>query len=298
MSRTDVSSSRAPRPSRRKGGRVRLKAEETELRAVPLVASWLDLISAIVGDRAMHEGMLAARDGAVRSIATEAGHVSGPVQADAESSRPVRISMPCIDDDGWDRLVQAMACEAVWAAKLLEGAVPLGLEEMFKGCGTPLIPDTSQVKVEVERGGRRDAWRVAALAWVAAERFMRTPLAIMEVRGRTCASLVERISTHRTLRTQGETMAHPPVVLDAAVAAGPPLVECLETWWRSRGQVHDVDRAPHAQHALLRRLGPSTLDGKFPLSGLLATIYDEAAEEAGRVVDAPLAEGQADSGGS
>jgi hypothetical protein len=43
---------------------------------------------------------------------------------------------------------------------------------------------------------------------------------------------------------------------------------------------------------LLRRLGPSTLEGQFPLAGLLATIYDEAAAEAARILDAPLNGGE------
>ncbi|MBT7351022.1 MAG: hypothetical protein HN811_01025, partial [Phycisphaerae bacterium] len=51
----------------------------------------------------------------------------------------------------------------------------------------------------------------------------------------------------------------------------------------------------HVSHALLRRLGPSTLDGQFPLSGLLATIYDEAASEAVRILDAPLTDADSDS---
>ena len=34
---------------------------------------------------------------------------------------------------------------------------------------------------------------------------------------------------------------------------------------------------PFAPHALLRRLGQSPLQGKFPLVGLLASIYDSMA---------------------
>jgi hypothetical protein len=41
----------------------------------------------------------------------------------------------------------------------------------------------------------------------------------------------------------------------------------------------------HAPHALLRRLGPSPLPGRFPLVGLLASVYDTVAEEAIRLRD-------------
>jgi uncharacterized Zn finger protein len=236
----------------------------------------------------MQEGLLAAREGSVRSIQVEAGRITGPVQADAEASKDVTIAIAKIDQAGWQRLIEAMAGEAVWAAKLLEGVVPDGLDAMFRGCGTPLVPAREQIETTVQDVGRREGWRVASLAWIAAERLHRDPLAILMIRGLACDVLVERIGNHRALRATGESVAHPPILLDATVAAGPPLAECLDTWWRPHGHVPSVEREPHVRHALLRRLGPSTLEGRFPLSGLLATIYDEAAAEAASLLDSPL----------
>jgi len=246
------------------------------------------VIEAMVGQQPMQEGLLAARDGAVRTLAVECGRIAGPVQADGEPPRDVVITLEPIDDAGWKRLIEAMACEAVWAAKLLEGGVPEGLENLFAGCGTPVIPDASCIKATVKDAGRRDGWRIASLAWITAERLHRDPLAILMIRGMPSETLVERIGNHRALRATGESVAHPPVAIDTDLATGPPLADCLETWWRPHAHVDPVDREPHVRHALLRRLGPSTLGGKFPLSGLLATIYDEAAGEAAAMLDAPL----------
>ena len=100
MSRTDIGS-KAPWPSRRRGGRLRLKVDEQSLLDAVICGTWLRLIEAIVGERSMQEGLLAARDGAVRSLSVEAGVISGPVQADAESSLAVQITMPVIDEMGW-----------------------------------------------------------------------------------------------------------------------------------------------------------------------------------------------------
>lgn len=294
MSRADIGS-KAPRPSRRRGGRLRLKVDEQTLLDAVMCGSWLQLIEEAVGSRPMQEGLLAARDGAVRSLSVEAGVMSGPVQADAASSLAVRITMPVIDEAGWTKLIEAMSCEAIWAAKLLEGEVPTGLEDLFRGCGLPLIPEQKHLETTVEKGSRRDGWRVAALGWIVAERLYRDPLCILGVRGMERATLIERLGHHRALRTQGEAVAHPPIVLDPTVAAGPPLAECLDTWWRPHGHLPDVPAESHVSHALLRRLGPSTLEGQFPLAGLLATIYDEAAGEASRALDAPLNGGENDS---
>lgn len=281
------SNSHAPRPSRRRGGRLRLKAEPHELQGTPVVGSWLSAITELVGDRAMHEGHLAARDGAVRSIVMESGAISGPVQADSEASKRVLSTFDVIDDSGWTRLVEAMACEAIWAAKLLESDMPPGLEKLFAGCGAPLVPAADAMSIEKSCARKSDGWRVAALAWIAAERLSRTPLKMLELRGLSREALVERLRHHRALRSQGEAAAHRPVVLDPGLAAGPPLPERIDSFWQLQSHVGDVPRESHVNHALLRRLGPSTLEGRFPLSGLLATIYDDVAAEAGRIIDAP-----------
>jgi len=42
---------------------------------------------------------------------------------------------------------------------------------------------------------------------------------------------------------------------------------------------------PFAPHALLRRRGPTPLQGKFPLVGLLASIYDSIAEHGRKLRD-------------
>ena len=52
----------------------------------------------------------------------------------------------------------------------------------------------------------------------------------------------------------------------------------LETFRRER-------RMEYAPHALLRRLGNAPLEGRFPLVGLLASIYDSVAVAARRQLD-------------
>jgi hypothetical protein len=40
-------------------------------------------------------------------------------------------------------------------------------------------------------------------------------------------------------------------------------------------------------HALLRRLGPSPMNGRFPLVGLLASVYDTVAAAARHIQEHP-----------
>ena len=61
---------------------------------------------------------------------------------------------------------------------------------------------------------------------------------------------------------------------------GTPLDAPIEEFWRpglALSQLENMPPAHHAPMALLRRLGPSPLEGRFPLVGLLASAYESIA---------------------
>jgi hypothetical protein len=71
-------------------------------------------------------------------------------------------------------------------------------------------------------------------------------------------------------------------------AEAPALESCLGEFWRPPPGASAGQQPPppqHVSHALLRRLGPSPLQGKFPLVGLLASIYDSVAAYAVKLRD-------------
>ena len=58
--------------------------------------------------------------------------------------------------------------------------------------------------------------------------------------------------------------------------------ERLEDFWTGGNALLEFERtskSTHAPHALLRRLGTTPLEARFPLVGLLASIYDSVAED-------------------
>ena len=272
---------RAPRPSRRRGRRLRLKMEQDQLRANALCAAWIDTITALVGEAAMADGFTAAKEGAVRSLDFSAGRISGPVEADGEAPRNVAFILPVIDDASWDALVADMAGEAVYTARLLEGQLPPDLEALFSRRGLALVPPQDDgLAVDADKRVTKQHWRPAAVAWLVAERLTTHPLELLTVRGMPAEVLLERLRHHRTRRNADGSEAHPLAQIDPQLMKGEPISAAASAFWRSPHPVHDVPRDAHPEHALLRRLGGSSLGGKFPLCGLLATIYDEIASEA------------------
>ena len=62
-----------------------------------------------------------------------------------------------------------------------------------------------------------------------------------------------------------------------------PLEACVDEFWRFDAHAASdpgATQSRHVPHALLRRLGPSPLKGRFPLAGLLASAYDAIADAA------------------
>ena len=100
--------------------------------------------------------------------------------------------------------------------------------------------------------------------------------------------LLERLAAVRARQTRAVTAHAEPLMPHAVQQVSRPLEACLDTFWRPGPELAELQRMPppqHAPHALLRRLGPSPLAGRFPLVGLLASVYDTVAQEAIRLRD-------------
>ena len=97
------------------------------------------------------------------------------------------------------------------------------------------------------------------------------------MRGTGKDDLLLKLRQARTLDAKGQAKAHSSVREDVLPELV-PFESCLEDFWRMPRSPKDADRAPmppHLPHTLLRRLGISPMDAKFPMVGLLETIYDE-----------------------
>ena len=95
-------------------------------------------------------------------------------------------------------------------------------------------------------------------------------------------------ATHRDSPATHPAPAQGDPMIPESQVEPPPLEQCLDEFWRIGARLSELETKPppqHVPHALLRRLGPSPMNGKFPLVGLLASIYDTVANQARRIRD-------------
>jgi len=247
-------------PQRKGKASMRLKTAMEDLR-LHTPSAWV--IESIDGnftpDRSV-AGLTYAMDGQIRSLNFSEGLIVASVQ--------------CTE--------QRMAGEARIAARLSAGRIPSTLASMLRECGQSPFIDVLTVRCTCK--DKKPCKHAAAALFLTSERLLASPLQYFELRGTDKDDLLVKLRQARTLEAKGEAKAH------TSVRAGhlpvlPKLEDCLEDFWRSSHSLKDADRAPmpaHLPHTLLRRLGNSPMDGKFPMVGLLETIYDDVSAVANK----------------
>src|SRR5207247_10525896 len=81
-----------------------------------------------------------ARQGQVISIDVEPGLVKAKVQGSQPRPYNVKIRLEPLSDQDWDKVTDAMASQAIFAAKLLAGEMPKTIEEAFASVHVSILP--------------------------------------------------------------------------------------------------------------------------------------------------------------
>lgn len=266
-----------------------------------LAMQLLSLMHAKFLPEAWAQGTEYAKAGQIVSLEIQSGRIEANVQGSFAKPYQTSLALQTFDEDQWERVTAAMAEEAVHVAKLLSGEWPVQLQERLDSAGLPLIPADPDAftiactchTANIETQGCKHA---AALVQVAAEALAMMPQRLFTFRGRTADSLLHDLRMMRRVATPVSAVSHRDSSLRVVMNPPPalPLEETLEEFWRrpervnesQDGSVHEPAPTPvHAPHALLRRLGPSPLNGRFPMVGLLASVYDAVAAQAKRLRD-------------
>lgn len=276
---------RAEHPRRvHHGIRLRRKAS---MEGLPWWAqAWLKGMETGFAEAVRIEGLQYAQSGQVVTMEIVPGVARMKVQGRA--TRPYECSMmfhPWTSEQ-WTAVVAAMSQEAIHSARLLTGELPQGAERLVSGLGLRLFPaglKAADPIVECACKEAKPCKHVHAAACVLAERIEVDPLVLFTLRGLTGERLLERIQEHRALTSRGVQSAHNPPPVAQHPPELPPITELVHDFWRPGRALAELDEAAapqHIPHALLRRLGPSSLGGRFRLVGLLASAYDTIRQRA------------------
>ncbi len=127
-----------------------------------------------------------ARAGQVLDFELAQGKVTAQVQGSRVRPYQVRIGVLPLTTAQWRRVLQQLASQALFRAKLLAGEMPHEIEEVFAECGTPLFPRSA---ADLDMHCSCPDWGVpckhlAAVCYVLAEEFDRDPFGMLAWRGK------------------------------------------------------------------------------------------------------------------
>lgn len=265
------------RPKQVKNG-IKTKSERGVIGETWWSKRWVDVLESFSMGTRLTRGRSYARQGQVVSIDVEPGLVRALVQGSMDKPYKIKIRLSPLSDAEWDKVIEAMAAQALFAAKLLAGEMPTNIEEAFSAVKLSLFPTALK---DLETDCSCPDWanpckHIAAVYYILAERFDEDPFLIFKLRGRTKEQIIAALREKRVATLPAESAM---TVVDESAAEAEQeksLEEHLDTFWQA-GEGLDTfvvnPDAPTIDLAVLKRLG----DAPFPIGGSnLASLLTKA----------------------
>lgn len=212
---------------------------------------WIAALERLVNPARLARGRSYARTGQVVSLDVSPTGVTAQVQGSRPKPYDVWIRFRPLTDAEWERVIDGMAGEALYAARLLSGEMPEQIEDVFAAAGTSLLP-AGQGDMQTHCSCpdiANPCKHIAAVHYLLGERFDEDPFLMFLLRGR---GKDEILSALRARRSGPETPAERPD--DAADAAPPDPV----AFWASPADAQEVAlqfALPESDALAVRRLG-------------------------------------------
>jgi len=262
---------RRPDLPRRVTGGLRLRRSDPATPWVWPATGWLEWFGDASAE-AQAEGFSYARAGQVASLSIEPGGIEASVQGRSPRRYRVAIEVPLLPPAVIAEASNDLASDRAAAAAVLLGEVPIAIAQVLAARGESLQPGaTPGWRAVCSCGDAHPCKHLVAVAWLLQERFESEHASLLELRGLRIEDLQDRVRLAR----RGEAALREEAV--PRPDAETVLPTTLAEFWRPGPDLLQAEQAPpphHAPLALLRRLGPSSMDGRFPLVGLLASAYE------------------------
>jgi uncharacterized Zn finger protein len=268
------------RPIKVEGG-IKTRSEHGAIGSTWWSKRWISVLESFNMGARLTRGRSYARQGQVLSIDVQPGLVKARVQGSRPRPYNVEIHLKPLSDQDWDKVTDAMADQAIFAAKLLAGEMPTNIEEAFSVVQLSLFPTAAR---ELETDCSCPDWanpckHIAAVYYLLAERFDEDPFLIFKLRGRTKEQIIEILRHKRAASLPAESASPSPDADDSTPAENAlSLEDHLDTFWQAGEALDSFTVNPTASRvdkAILKRLGdaPFTVAGQN-ISSLLAKAYD------------------------
>src|SRR6266851_1279061 len=211
---------------------------------------WITALERLVNPGRLARGRSYARTGQVVSLEVGREGVQAVVQGSRAEPYKVDIKFKRLSDAEWERVIDAMASEALYAARLLSAEMPEQIEDVFAAAGTSLFPsEKNDMRTSCSCPDTANPCKhIAAVHYLLGERFDEDPFLMFLLRGRSQDEIVAAL---RARRAGPDSEAIP----DVEQAEEPDLA----TFWSAPPQTEEVAlhfALPESDALPVKGLGP------------------------------------------
>jgi uncharacterized Zn finger protein len=246
---------------------------------------WLDALERLVDPGRLTRGRSYARSGQVLNLDIQPGRVASRVQGSRPKPYQVQIEIKLLSEKEWERVADAMAEQAIFAAKLLSGEMPQNIEEAFATAKVSLFP-ASQGDLKTECScpdWSNPCKHIAAVYYLLGEQFDADPFLIFRLRGKSKDEIIAMLRARRAAAEPAPAAEETPRPKRAPAEPVIPLEKCLDRFWDAAENLDDfaVKIEPPPVDAIpVKRLGTPGFwrDDKTDFLALLARAYRELSQ--------------------
>jgi uncharacterized Zn finger protein len=271
------------RPRIRPANGIRARTPRGKFGETWWAGRWIAALERLTNEGRLARGRTYARGGQVVKLDVGTEGVAAEVQGSMPKPYKVSIRFRRLSDAEWDRVVDAMAAQAIYAAKLLSGEMPEQIEDLFAQVGTSVLP--AEAKDLVTNCSCPD-WsnpckHVAAVYYLLGERFDDDPFLMFELRGRSEDALLTALRARRGISAAGSAAE---IEQEAAPVPAEPLPADPALFWTEAGggatPLFSFE-APAVDALAVKRLGsPPFLQGSKEFQPLMEQLYHAIGEYA------------------
>jgi len=250
---------------------------------------WIDVLESFGWVRRLARARTYAREGNVLNIDFKGSKVAARVQGTAPEPYKVSLSLDPFGDDQWGYVIESMAQQAIFSAKLLAGEMPQNIEEVFTANGLSLFPFT---KFDIHSkcscpDPANPCKHIGAVYYLLGDRFSEDPFVLFQLRGRTKEQIIEALRQIRSAGNEDSSTTNAqdgtPALQNATErqqAVLPPLA--VDRFWHYTEQLESslvVIAPPPTSETVLDVLGAIPLKAETNSESAIAQAEAQAATE-------------------
>ncbi|HPH98618.1 MAG TPA: SWIM zinc finger family protein [Anaerolineaceae bacterium] len=247
---------------------------------------WIAALEQLVDSGRLSRGRSYARGGRVLSIEETRNGVTARVQGSRPSPYKININITPLSDAEWEKVLDALAEQAIFTAQLLAGEMPRDIETAFAAARVSLFPSRRAELITACScpDYANPCKHVAATHYILGERFDEDPFLIFRLRGRTQEQIMDGLRQRRA----GEAAAVEAEPEENEIA--PALESQMDGFWDFAAPLEDFSvsiQPPVVAMPLFKRLGEASF---CPDPGLEALLRKPCEAISQRAVDAAYQE--------